>query len=179
MSLFAIESGDSAFSNSILIDLVSKIIVENQSSEGKGFPNPYYSAGEVIADSYKFKDRELSTDSFLGCSFHASTIVDMLVRRNQRVPLNVLWKDLSKLLHCEFKPAPMWKFLTWQCEDGDQVDVFYDQPQSWKKLNDQASNHKISNLPNTLADNPFSYFFLICCPHRLGTETNKLIDKIW
>jgi hypothetical protein len=178
MSLLASQSGDPSYSTNLLVDLIAQIIVENESRDGKGVPNPYYSAEQVIGYSYKLGEKEIASGSFLGSSYHVSTIVDMLVRRKRRTPLNEVWKGISNLLLCEFKPAPAWKFLTWHCEEGDQVEFFYGQPQSWKQLIDQASDYKINSLPKSLKDNPFSHFFLICYPHRLGRESNKLIDKI-
>jgi hypothetical protein len=177
MSLFVSQLGETSYSNSILVDLIAQITVENQSTEGKGFPNPYYSAEQIIGYLYKLGEKEIASESFLGSSYHASTIVDILVRRNKRTSLDVVWKDVSKLLLCEFKPAPAWKILTWHCEEGEQVELFYDHPQSWKKILDEALDYKITNLPKTLLDNPFSYFFLLCYPHRLARSSIKLIDK--
>lgn len=103
MSLMGYQSGDVTFSNNLLIDLIAKIMVDNLSNEGKGLPNPYYSVEQVLLYSYGFPTREIADDSFLGSSYHVNTIIDMLVRRNARASLNVVWKDASKLLLCEFK----------------------------------------------------------------------------
>ena len=178
MSLFAFRFGDTSFSNAILVDLVAQIIVENQSRKGKGFPNPYYSAQQVIEYLYGVGEKEIASDSFLGASYHASAIVDMLVRRNRRTILSEVWKDVSNLLLCEFKPECTWKILTWHCEEGEQVELFYDHPQSWRKILNEASDYKTANMPKTLIQNPFSHFFLICYPHRLGRSSIKLIDKL-
>lgn len=177
MSLVGYQLGDDAFSNDLLIDLVAKIMVENVSREGKGFPNPYYSAEQVLTYLFNFPDKELASDSFLGSSFHVSAIIDMLVRRNRRTSLSEVWRNVSKLLLCEFKPDQPWKFLTWICLEGKQVDVFYDRPQSWKKLRDQANDYSVPELPKLLLNNPFSHLFLVCYPHRLTRESIKLVDN--
>jgi len=177
MSLVASQCGDLSFSTNILVDLIAQIIVENQSSEGKGLPNTYYSAEQIIKYLYKLEEKEIASDSFLGFSFHISSIVDALVRRNKWIALKTVWREVSKLLLCEFKPTPSWKMLTWHCEEGEQVELFYDHPQSCKKLRDEASDYTNTDLPKILLDNPFSYFFLICYPHRLKRSSLKLIDK--
>jgi hypothetical protein len=177
MSLIGYQSGDTTFSNNLLIDLVAKIMVDNLSNEGKGLPNPYYSVEQVLQYAYGFRGKEIVDDSFLGSSYHVSTIIDMLVRRNARTSLNVVWKDASKLLLCEFKPTEKWQFLVWSCDKGDQIELFYDHPQSWKKLIDEASDYEMRELPKSLINNPFSHLFLMCFPHRLTRESVKLIDK--
>lgn len=178
MSLLALRFGDTSFSNAILVDLIAQIIVENQSGNGKGFPNPYYSAKQIIEYKYGVGGKEIDSDSFIGSSYNASAIVDVLVRRNRRITLSEVWKGISNLLLCEFKPECTWKILTWHCEEGEQVELFYDHPQSWRKILNEASDHKIADMPKTLIQNPFSHFFLACYPHRLGRSSIKLIDEL-
>jgi hypothetical protein len=177
MSLIGHKSGDITLSNNLLIDLIAKVMVDNLSNEGKGFPNPYYSAEKVLLYTYGFPDKEITDDSFLGSSYHVSTIIDMLARRNARTSLNVIWKDASKLLLCEFKPAEKYQFLTWRCDKGKQIEFFYHHPQSWKELRDQSKNYEMNGLPKSLINNPFSHLFLMCFPHRLTRESVRLIDQ--
>ena len=177
MSLICYKSGDITFSNNLLFDLIAKVMVDNLSNEGKGFPNPYYSVEQVLLYIYGFPEKEIINDSFLGSSYHVSTIIDMLVRRNARTSLNVIWKDASKLLLCEFKPAEKHQFLTWRCDKGKQTEFFYYHPQSWKELRDQSKNYEMNELPKSLINNPFSHLFLMCFPHRLTRESVMLIDK--
>jgi hypothetical protein len=49
MSLFALEFGDSSFSNTFLANLIAYISSENHLGEGKGVPDPYYSPQEIIS----------------------------------------------------------------------------------------------------------------------------------
>ena len=176
MSMLAEKLGDSSLSTNILIDLVAKIGVENGSKDGKGFPNSYYSAEEVIGYSYKIEERELDSESFLGQSYHIGAIVDMLTRRNKRRELDELWNLISKLMITEFKPSSKWQFLFWQTDEGEQVQHFYDHPQSWGDLRTKAKDVTNVDLPLSLQKNPFSYFFLLTYPHRITRESVKQID---
>jgi hypothetical protein len=176
MSMLAEKLGDSSLCTNILIDLVVKIGVENGSKDGKGFPNSYYSAEKVIGYSYKIEDRELDSESFLGQSYHIGAIVDMLARRNKRRVLEELWNLISKLMITEFKPSSKWQFLFWQTEEGEQLQHFYDHPQSWGDLQTKAKDLTNVDLPLSLQKNPFSYFFLLTYPHRITRESVKQID---
>ena len=176
MSLLAEKSGDLPLSTFILVDLIAKIGVENQAKDGKGFPNPYYTAEEVIAYSYKLEEREFASQSFLNQSYHVGVIVDMLTRRNRRKQLEELWKSISGLMVTEFKPAAKYQLLCWRAEEGEHIQHFYKHPQSWKELEDQAKDYAIADLPDTLRENPFSYFFLLSYPHRITRKSVKLID---
>ena len=94
MSQFAYQTGDQWYSSFVLVDLIAKITVENTANDGLGFPSPYYSAEQILTQLYKLPERELSSDCFLGSSYHLSTIVDMLVRKKKRISLTELWKSI-------------------------------------------------------------------------------------
>ena len=177
MSLLVSEYGDTSLSNKIICDLIIDITSENHFRDGKGIPDPYFSPSEIIGHLYQLPEAEIDMSSFLGTSYHLETLVDILVRRNKRTLLNELWRYISYIQKCEFRSKPPWKIFTWQCDVGEQVERFYKNPQSWKELRDEATALNSSGLPNILMNNPFSYYFLICFPHRFNRHTVKLIDK--
>jgi len=177
MSLLVFEYGDTSLSNKIICDLIIDITSENHFRDGKGIPNPYFSPKEIIGYLYQLAEAEIDMSSFLGSSYHLETLVDILVRRNKRTLLNELWRHISYIQKCEFAPKPSWKMFTWECDTGEQVERFYKNPQSWKELRDEATTLNLLGLPNILRNSHFSYYFLICYPHRLNRHTVKLIDK--
>ena len=177
MSLLALECGDTLLSNKIICDLIIEITSENRFRDGKGIPDPHFSPNEIISHLYQLPEVEIDMSSFLGSSFHLETLVDILVRRNKRTLLNELWRHISYIQKCEFMPKPPRKMFTWECDTGEQIERFYKNPQSWKELRDEATTLNSSGLPNILVNNPFSYYFLICYPHRLNRHTVKLIDR--
>ncbi|MDR2708270.1 MAG: hypothetical protein LBB87_05970 [Nitrososphaerota archaeon] len=178
MSRLLDKSGDSQLSKHILIELIAKICVENQSDDGQGFPNPYYTVEQIMGVAYGLKEQALVSESFSLQSYHLEAIVDMLVRRNNRKELEELWKIISKiLLLSEFKPSSKWIFLFWRTKKGEQVQRSYKNPQSWKELCDQVLDYSLPDLPNTLKKSSFSYFFLLVYPHRITRQSVKLIDR--
>ncbi|MCW4000600.1 MAG: hypothetical protein NWE93_10205 [Candidatus Bathyarchaeota archaeon] len=179
MSLLLSLHNDS-LSEKILIDLLANIVVENQLKDSKGLPDPYYTAEQVISEEYNrlySLGEESEPYSFHGSSYHMSTIVNLIAKRKKRASITPLWKDLTKILKCEFKPQPVWKLLTWHCEEGVQNETFYEQPQSWAKLITEATTVNNSEFPKRLVNNPFAHYHLMCYPHRLSATTIKLIDK--
>ena len=177
MSLLAFECGDTSLSNTIICDLIIDITSENHFRDGRGIPDPYFSPNEIISHLYQLPEAKIDMSSFLGSSYHLETLVDILVRRNKRTLLNEIWRYISYIQKCEFRPQPSWKMFTWECNEGEQVERFYKNPQSWKELWDEATKFNSSDLPNMLSNNPFSYYFLICYPHRLNRHTVKLVDR--
>jgi hypothetical protein len=177
MSLFLLEYGDEDLSNSIISDLLLEITMENNLTEGKGIPDPYYGPKEVIGSIFGMSDFEIGWESFLGSSYHLSVLVDILVRRNKRNILNELWKDISCLDNCEFVPETDWHIFLWITKIGEEIRGFYKSPQSWKELRDKAFSKELK-LPKILKTNPeFLYYFLLTYPHRLSKDSIKLIDK--
>lgn len=176
MSLFVREYGNLSFSNTIISNLIAYIAEENRLRGGKGVPDPYYSPEEIIS-SLNQVGEAIEFEAFLGSSYHIGALVDILVRRKRRTLLDSLWKDISDMRMCEFNPTHIWKMFTWQCEEGEQIELFYERPQRWNKLVSEASDYDGSGLPKVLLNNPFSYYFLVCYPHRLRRMTIKLIDK--
>ncbi|MCL4430100.1 MAG: hypothetical protein M1167_05040, partial [Chloroflexi bacterium] len=179
MSLFVREYGDKSLSNKIVADLIALLADENTAEKNNVFPipfaDPYHSSEEILGSVYGVT--EVDFNSFLGSSYHIGALVDIMVRRNERKFLDNYWKHISGLRKCEFIPSPAWKLFIWQCDDGEQKEVFYERPQSWTKLVKDAMDNDNSGLPRVLTNNPFSYYFLLCFPHRLGQKTTKLIDR--
>ena len=138
------------------------------------YADPYYTPGEILFSIFDIK--KIDFNSFQGSSYHIGALVDISRRRKNKVILEYFWRDISLVRKCEFHPTPVWKILTWQCDEGEQDEHFFDQPQSWNKLVSDASSMDASSLPNILINNQFALYFLLCYPHRLGQATIKLID---
>ena len=177
MSLFLSEYGDEGLSNSIISDLLLEITTENNIREGKGIPDPYHAPKEVIGSIFGMQEFEIERESFLGSSYHLSTLVDILVRKNKRNILDELWSGISYFDNFEFVPETNWHIFLWRNKTGEVISEFYKSPQSWNELNDNAFSKELK-LPKILKTNPeFLYYFLLTYPHRLSKDSIKLIDK--
>lgn len=179
MSLLTWELGDTILSDKIIWDVINVITFGNDLRRVEGIPDPYFSPKEILGDLYQISNTKIDKDTFVGSSYHLGLLVDILVRRKKRQILDNLWKLIFPIQKCEFKPKPSWKMLIWDCHEGQQIENFYKTPQSWKELRDEAINFDNSDMPKVLCDNPFSYYFLICYPHRLTRSTIKLINRVY
>ncbi len=169
-------SGNTSFSNKIICDLAIELVFRNAAKEKNCLPNPYISIQQVIDHFYGHSDEKLDLETFSGESFHLSVLVDALVRRNRHDLLNEFWKNVTYIMNSEFRPEEKWNLLKWHCKEGSQINFFYDMPQSWKMLENKALNLEIGCLPNSLIKSPIHHYFLLAYPHRLTSDTFKLVD---
>jgi hypothetical protein len=168
--------GDSSFSYRIICKLAIELAFRNRGDEKNCLPNPYISIQQVINHFYGHSDEKLDLETFSGESYHLPVLVDALVRRNRRDLLNEFWKETTHIINSEFKTESKWKLLKWHCEEGSQVNYFYEKPQSWKMLKEKAFKLEKVCLPSALIKSRIPHYFLIAYPHRLTSNTYKLID---
>jgi hypothetical protein len=176
MSMLADQAGDQELSNKIICDLIIGITNRNNFGEKNCLPDPYYSSRQVIDHFYGPPEARIDLNSFSGSSYHLAVLVDILVRRNQRNLLTELWKGISYILKSEFKPTSTYELLRWRCHEGKEVGGFFENPQSWKKLRENAYKLDDSEKLKTLLGNAFCYYFVVCFPQRLNTITGKSLD---
>jgi hypothetical protein len=178
MSLLARECSDEPLSDRLISNLIALIATENSpenNDESSTFADPYYSSEEVLSKLYNVGD--FNSESFVSTSYHIGALVAMLVRRGKRKLLEAYWKDICLIRKCEFYPSPKWKTFTWHSEEGEQIELYYERPQSWNKLVKEVTDYDISSLPVMLQSNAFAYYFVLCYPHRLGQKIACLIDE--
>jgi hypothetical protein len=175
MSLLALECNDILLSNKIITDVILEITFEND-YQGKGLPGPYTTSSEVIASSYGISDAKIDLKEFQGSSYHLETLIDILIRRNCRDLLEVLWKQITHISKYTFQPDSKSDLFLWRCKNGKTIIEDYKIPQSWIELTIEAT--KLDLLMPEIINNKleFMYYFLLCYPHRLSRNTIKLID---
>jgi hypothetical protein len=179
MSLIARACTDEHLSDRLIGNLIGLIATENSPENNvisSTFADPYYSPEDVLSALYNVGS--LNAESFTGISYHIGALVDILARRGNRKLLEAYWTDICLIRRCEFHPSPKWKNFIWRCEEGQQIELYYDRPQSWSKLIKEATDYNIASLPSMLRDidSAFGYYFILCYPHRLRQETAFLID---
>ncbi|QLC50079.1 hypothetical protein HWN40_07405 [Methanolobus zinderi] len=175
MSFLSWEVEDKQLANGIISNLILDITYGN-AYDGIGTPDPYISLEKILAVNYNVSELDFDFKSFIGSSYHLEALVDILVRRNKREQLDILWKDISFIQKSKFIPEHIWDFFLWRCSKGSQVDSFYENPQSYSKLALEANNSD-DQVPMILRHN-FSllYYLLMCFPHRLNHHSLKYID---
>jgi len=144
----------------------------------RGVPNPYVPVEDIIGTSMKLPGFHGDAKRFVGLSYHLSALVNLAARRNRRRALEELWRKISRIVLCEYEPKHKWHYLIWISKQGEEKTWRYDSPQSWSRLRELAME-KQANLPRILYENSeFLYFFLLVFPHRLTSESLRLVDEI-
>jgi hypothetical protein len=179
MSLLARVHSDNNLSGRLVGRITALIAAENNIDSNKispaAFADPYYGPEQVLGSIYHLNN--LNMKSFAGASYHIGSLVDMLVRNGNRKLLDNSWRDISDIRKCEFNPSPAWKMFTWRCDSGEQVENYYNRPQSWKELFNNATSYDLSNLARMLPDSAYAYYFVLCYPHRLTQKISFFIEK--
>jgi len=181
ISLFCEVMKESELSWSIMLKVLADLSLQDVLEKSmpdfvSNIPDPYVQVEQCIGAEMKlpgFIEREYAAS----LSYHLSPIVYFAVRRNKRTSLNELWRRISKTPLCEYSPRHKWHYLLWRSNEGKEKTWFFDAAQSWRKLNELA-NQKDSTLPAIIYDHPeFLYFFLLVYPHRLTSESLRLMDE--
>ena len=180
ISLFCESMNETELSWNIMLKVLADLCLQDESDKSlpdfaSRVPDPYLQVEKCIGAAMKLSGFE--REDFLDLSYHLAPVVYFSVRRNKRTSLDELWKKISKMTLCEYSPRHKWHYLLWQSDEGKDNTWFFDAPQSWKKLTELA-NHKDSTLPVVIYDRPeFLYFFLLVYPHRLTSESVRLLDE--
>jgi hypothetical protein len=180
ISLFCESMNETELAWSIILKVLADLSFQDESDKSlpdfaSRAPDPYLQVEKCIGAAMRLPSFE--REDFLDLSYHLAPVVYFSVRRNKRTSLDELWKRISKMILCEYRPRHKWHYLLWQSDEGKDHTWFFDAPQSWKKLSELA-NRKDSILPQAICDRPeFLYFFLLVYPHRLTSESLRLIDE--
>src|SRR4030042_1938281 len=134
MSKLAQKSGDSSLSNRIICDLIIDIAFKNAFKEEESLPDPYYSVKQLINHNYGSPEEKIDLGSFSGQSYHLAVLVDILVRKDRRDLLSEVWKRISYIANLEFMPSSLADIFKWHCSEGEELNTFYSNPQSWSEL---------------------------------------------
>jgi hypothetical protein len=157
--------------------VLNNVVLMNNSRNGKGLANPYYSPDSILAAIHQMPDSEIDFASFVGTSYSLKTLVECLARSNRRELLDSSWYMISYTFQCEFVPQNAWQTLLWENENGSEIMKSYALPQSWHELMHDSKSDPL-NVPDIIRHNkPFVLLFLLTYPHRLRSDLFKLLDK--
>jgi hypothetical protein len=175
ISLFCESMNETELAWNITLKVLVDLSLQDESNVGSRVPDPYLQVEKCVGAAMKLPG--LEREDFLDLSYHLAPLVYFSVRRNKRTSLDLLWKRISEMILCEYAPLHKWHYLLWQSDEGKYSTRLFEAPQSWKKLNELA-NQKDSTLPEVIYDRPeFLYFYLLVYPHRLTSESLRLMDE--
>jgi hypothetical protein len=174
--LVAEQHCNSMMAEGLALRLVKDICDANgDSAEGRGCPNPYYSAEEALRIAYGY-DR-LNDEQFVGFSYSVLALVHFLARRLRRRALASLWYGVTRLGLADYIPANAAEWFRWESKDGVLNSHLVEEPQSWEVLRTRAKNVATDSLPQALLTRPaFLIWYVLVYPHRFTPATTKVID---
>jgi len=174
--LVAEQNCNSNLAEGLAIRLVKDISGANgESAEGRGAPNPYYSAEEALRLLYGFDP--LNVEQFVGLSYSVLPLVYFLARRLRRQALSFLWYGLTRMSLVDYIPASSAEWFRWKSDEGVLNSLLADEPQSWANLMIRAKNVPTDFVPKALARRPaFLLWYILVYPHRFTPATAKIID---
>ncbi len=174
--LVAERNCNSPVAEGLAIRLVKDISQANgESGEGRGCPNPYYSAESALRISYGFDP--LNDEQFVGFSYSVLALVHFLTRRLRRQALSSLWYGVTRMGLVDYIPANSAEWFRWKSEEGVLNSHLLDEPQSWEVLRSRAAGVPTDSLPRALLTRPaFVLWYVLVYPHRFTPATAKVID---
>ena len=149
--------------------VISEICQRNHTyAEDDCFPPPLVSANEILADLFTAAAAKERNRRCPG-TWSLETLVDFLARRNHRIFLTEMWRNISRLDMMSFQPQPAVDGLLWDCPEGHEAMRKPGIEQGWAKLVARSVEDKSATLPAVLrSDRDFALMFLLAHPHRLS-----------
>jgi hypothetical protein len=170
------KAGEIDLASGLLRSIFTDIIKNNSSNRDIGFPNPYYSVSDLLADGYGLDTRKMDLSEFPGSSYTLGSMIHMLARRKEKNILEEWWKPLSHIALMQFKPDSDEDIFLWRCEKGVNLTECLEAPQSWKKLCMLAEDS--SGTSDFLTQyKQFLRFFILVFPHRANIVTIRVLDS--
>lgn len=159
----------------ILKIILSGIAQKNAYKSEEGFPNPYYSVQDIINSKYGLSTEPLDFSQFVGSAYLLKPLIHILARSGERQFLEQEWRRLSKIYCKEFLFNNDEDIFLWRAEEGINQQETLNATESWKRLQEEASN--VSAVPDIYKNykNILSYFVLVC-PFRINDKIYLLLD---
>src|SRR3990167_8021606 len=163
--------------DSIIGDLISRICTLNHPRKGVGLANPYYEFTDILSYNYNLAEQPLE-DTFRGNSYMLEGLVHLLVRRNWKQKMKLLWPDVTRLSISTYLPDKKWHFYRWKNErKGILKTQLPKHRQHWDDLKALAYESKGSCIPRTIKNYPvLAILLIIVYPHRMNSEVIRWLD---
>lgn len=150
-------------------------LIEKKNIPSKyGWPSVYYG----YEDSIRIVNNLLidtHEEYFVGVSYTLKSLVDILVRRDEKDFLTYNWRKISHNQYASFIPKSPIDILLWRINEGVNRTEFPNQTQSWRSLKAESKLTKDEDC--FLNNTGFLLLFLLVYPHRINTQRVTLIDK--
>ena len=176
MRKFVDHFGDADFSNNIISDVLNELVLNNNKNDCKGVPDPYWSPESVLDLELDVLDEPYDRKNFIGHSYHLTSLVNILVKKERKGTLKAIWQELSYILTTRIVPTKLEDYFHFRTEDAEIISEFYETPQSFALLRQSYEENECINLPNILKSHlPFIFYMILTMPHKLNTDIIKMI----
>lgn len=116
--------------------------------------------------------------SLAGNSFSLEPLLSILVRRNYRQTIRLLWSRISRISFNSFCCSEPWQYYILKNSTGATVTRQPQHTQSWSVLRETYRNTDGAELPSIVKSMPmFLLLLLMVFPHRLSTDAVKWLDQ--
>ncbi|WPU91863.1 hypothetical protein SNE25_21335 [Mucilaginibacter sabulilitoris] len=138
-------------------------------------PDPYQGVEECLINRFS-EHRKIENSKFE--SHYAESLIELLIREDQKWHLQQLWKPYSRILIKSFRYDRPGDRYQWRTSRGHEVSTVQPTPQSWSVISKGAQVVDDGSLPNFMKKNPlFIPVFLMVYPHRIDKEMVKFFDN--
>lgn len=163
----------------LIIQLIQFICVTAKRDSRIHLFSPYSDAERVLTDILNLTD-DPPFDTINGNSYVIASLISLVVKRNWKQSLKLLWPDITKIRIIEFKPDVISDFYRWRCEKGRYIHLEPQHTQEWSELKKFANTVFEDNIPKLIRNNPALFLlFLIVFPHRCNADATKwLYDAV-
>ena len=93
-----------------LIFEVFKAIIDQNTINDEGLPDPYHGLGEVVLTQTGLSDNQ-QEENYKGRSYSLDAIIQLLARRGFRGVLEEFWKQVTEVFFVEFEPEEILEIL--------------------------------------------------------------------
>ena len=160
-----------------ILEQILSVLINNNSPRSKmGIANPYYKVDNILLTLYGYDNKTIDFLQFRGSSYILEIVIEMMVRRNIKAPLEKNWRLISHIQFKEFQPKNDSDYFKYYNKEGTNYSDFPTKTQSWKLLKDKSSNQ--NNIPNIFKENKeILPSYLLVLTHRVNKLIIRFLDQ--
>ncbi len=138
-------------------------------------PSPYYGPDHVVESTLRIYSIEYEQTATMGSSYVIQSLLEMLVRRNERSFLSNHWSRYTRMIVRQFWPLHDYDLFSWRTESGENQMKAPSMQQSWAQLRSDCV--EISDIPPTWKEYAELLPHLVMVyPHRAIPAVMRLLD---
>jgi hypothetical protein len=171
--------GQTKVAGEILLHLIGALAHRNNKLSDDPLDGPEVSADEVLTNLFQIaqKKKPIPKGRKAVASSTIESLIYIAVRRGFRKELAELWNPITHVDMESFRVKRTPDFFLWEGAEGEQATRLAGKPQSWAELQKTAVRSDLSELPQTLQEDPdFALMFALVYPHRNNTALVKALD---